>query len=89
MKLDDEQKQKVSGWIEEGLKLSEIQDKLNSEFGFRMTYMEVRFLIDDLGVKLKDKPVEAPAPPPAAPTPAAGTTPTAIGFRIATCGTPV
>ena len=76
MKLDDEQKQKVSGWIEEGLKLSEIQDKLNSEFGFRMTYMEVRFLIDDLGVKLKDKPVEAPAPPPAAPTPAAGTTPT-------------
>ena len=76
MKLDEAQKQKVSGWIEEGLKLSEIQDKLNSEFGFRMTYMEVRFLIDDLGVKLKDKPVEAPAPPPAAPTPAAGTTPT-------------
>ena len=75
MKLDEAQKQKVSGWIEEGLKLSEIQDKLNSEFGFRMTYMEVRFLIDDLGVKLKDKPVEAPAPPPAA-TPAAGTTPT-------------
>jgi hypothetical protein len=74
MKLDEAQKQKVSGWIEEGLKLSEIQDKLNSEFGFRMTYMEVRFLIDDSGVKLKDKPVEAPAPPPAA-TPAAGTTP--------------
>jgi hypothetical protein len=74
MKLDEAQKQKVSGWIEEGLKLSEIQDKLNSEFGFRMTYMEVRFLIDDLGVKLKDKPVEAPAPPPAA-TPATGTTP--------------
>lgn len=72
MKLDDAQKQKVSGWIEEGLKLSEIQDKLNSEFGLRMTYMEVRFLMDDLGVKMKDKPVEAPTPPPAA-TPAAGT----------------
>jgi hypothetical protein len=75
MKLDDAQKQKVSGWIEEGLKLSEIQDKLNSEFALRMTYMEVRFLIDDLGVKLKDKPVEAPAPPPAA-MPAPGTPPT-------------
>lgn len=74
MKLDDAQKQKVSGWIEEGLKLSEIQDKLNSEFGLRMTYMEVRFLIDDLGVKLKDKPVEAPAPPPAA-APAPGAAP--------------
>lgn len=61
MNLDDAQKQKVSGWIEEGLKLSEIQDRLNSEFGLRMTYMEVRFLIDDLGVKLKDKPKEAPA----------------------------
>ena len=74
MNLDETQKKRVKEWIEEGLKLSEIQDKLNSEFGFRMTYMEVRFLIDDLGVKLKDKPVEVPAPPPAA-TPAAGTTP--------------
>lgn len=68
MKLDDAQKQKVSGWIEEGLKLSEIQDKLNAEFGLRMTYMEVRFLIDDLGVKLKDKPQEKPPEPPK-PTP--------------------
>lgn len=67
MKLDDTQKQKVSEWINEGLKLSEIQDKLNSEFGFTMTYMEVRFLIDDLGVKLKDKPKEAPAPAALAP----------------------
>ena len=67
MKLDDAQKKKVSGWIEEGLKLSEIQDKLNSEFGLRMTYMEVRFLIDDLGVKLKDKPQEKPPQPPAPP----------------------
>jgi hypothetical protein len=76
MKLDDAQKQKVSGWIEEGLKLSEIQDKLNSEFGLRMTYMEVRFLIDDLGVKLKDKPQEAPPAPTPAPAPAApGTAP--------------
>jgi hypothetical protein len=78
MKLDDAQKQKVSGWIEEGLKLSEIQDKLNTEFGFRMTYMEVRFLIDDLGVKLKDKapePPPAPAPAPAKPGSPLGTTP--------------
>src|SRR5262247_1161019 len=60
MKLDDAQKQKVSQWIEEGLSLSNIQDKLASEFNFRMTYMEVRFLIDDLGVKLKDIPKEKP-----------------------------
>ena len=70
MKLDDTQKQRVSEWIEQGHKLSEIQDKLDKEFGIRMTYMEVRFLIDDLGVKLKDKevpPPPAPATPPAQP----------------------
>jgi hypothetical protein len=61
MKLDDAQRQKVSQWIEEGLSLSKIQDKLASEFGLKMTYMEVRFLIDDLGVKLKDTPKEKPA----------------------------
>jgi hypothetical protein len=74
--LDEAQKQKVSGWIEEGLKLSEIQDKLNTDFGLRMTYMEVRFLIDDLGVKLKDKPQEKPPelPQPSA-VPKAGESP--------------
>jgi hypothetical protein len=71
MKLDDAQKQKVSAWIEEGLKLSEIQDKLNKEFGLGMTYMEVRFLIDDLGVKLKDKPQDKPPEIPAAKPPQA------------------
>jgi hypothetical protein len=74
MKLDDAQRQKVSQWIEEGLKLSEIQDKLTKELGLKMTYMEVRFLIDDLGVKLKDKPKEPepnlPATAASAPQPA-------------------
>ena len=75
MNLDDSQKQTVRGWIETGLKLSEIQDKLSKELGLSMTYMQVRFLIDDLGVKPKDQPKEtAPAnlaaatqPPKAAP----------------------
>lgn len=72
MKLDDTQKQKVSQWIEEGLSLSAIQNNLASEFGQRLTYMEVRFLIDDLGVKLKDIPKEVPPePPPAAANPPA------------------
>jgi hypothetical protein len=90
MKLDDAQKQKVSGWIEEGLKLSEIQDKLNSEFGLRMTYMEVRFLIDDLGVKLKDKPQEAPpAPAPAAAAPGAAPIETDKGDTLGAGGVSV
>jgi hypothetical protein len=62
MKLDDAQKKKVQEWIEAGLSLSDIQNKLAEEFQIRMTYMEVRFLMDDHGVKLKDKPREtAPA----------------------------
>jgi hypothetical protein len=80
--LDDAQKQKVAQWIEEGLSLSNIQDRLSKEFGLRMTYMEVRFLIDDLGVKLKDIPRERtpeiqPGQPKAggAPPPLAGAQP--------------
>jgi hypothetical protein len=61
MKLDEAQKKKVIQWIEEGLKLSDIQSKLVSELDAKLTYMEVRFLIDDLGVKPKDK--EPPAAP--------------------------
>jgi len=65
MQLTDEQKSKVHEWIGSGLKLSEIQDLLDKEFGIRMTYMDVRLLADDLKVTPKDKeepkkPVEEP-----------------------------
>jgi hypothetical protein len=72
MQLDEAKRQKVSGWIAEGAKLSEIQSRLASEFGIKMTYMEARFLVDDL--KLVPKDPEPPAVftpqaplPPAAP----------------------
>ena len=55
MNLDEAQKQKVSGWIKEGLKLAEIQNKLASEYGLHLTYMEVRFLVDDLKLTPKDQ----------------------------------
>src|ERR1044072_791889 len=62
MNLDDAQRRKVSEWIEQGLKLSEIQTKLGSELGLKLTYMDVRFLIDDLKLKPKDaEPPKAPA----------------------------
>jgi hypothetical protein len=65
MKLDEGQRRKVAEWIEQGHKLAEIQTKLASELGVSMTYMDVRFLIDDL--KLRPKDPEPPAAPPAAP----------------------
>ena len=65
MNLDEAQKQKVAAWLEAGLKLGEIQNKLISELGLKLTYMEVRFLLDDL--KLKPKEQAAPAAPPQSP----------------------
>jgi hypothetical protein len=60
MTLDETQKKKVTAWIEEGLKLSEIQKRLDAELGVRMTYIEVRLLVDDLKLIPKDP---APAIP--------------------------
>jgi hypothetical protein len=62
MNLDDAQKQKIAAWLEEGLKLSDIQKRIDSEFGLRMTYMDVRFLLDDLKLKPKEKETPAPVP---------------------------
>ncbi len=42
MNLDETQRKKVAAWIEEGLKLADIQKRLETEFGFRVTYLEVR-----------------------------------------------
>ena len=61
MNLDEQQTRTVTAWIQEGLSLSEIQTRLASELGLRLTYMEVRFLLDDLKLRPKDK-----EPPPAA-----------------------
>ena len=72
MKLDDNQRQAVAKWISEGAKLSEIQNHLASEFGVKLTYMEARFLVDDLKLTPKDpEPPKVVAPPtaPAAASP--------------------
>ncbi len=64
MSLTDEQKQQVSGWVAAGEGLAEIQRRLESEFGAQMTYMEVRFLVDDLELDLVDKEESKPKTPP-------------------------
>ena len=74
MNLDDEQRNKVAEWIAQGLKLSEIQNRLVSELGVVMTYMDVRLLVDDL--KLTPKDVEPPKPSRLAAQPAGPGSPT-------------
>jgi hypothetical protein len=71
MNLDETQRQTVAKWISEGAKLSEIQKRL-LELGIKLTYMEVRFLVDDLKLTPKDpEPPKVVAPPIAAPKTAA------------------
>ncbi len=61
MSLTDDQKAAIARWLEAGETLSQVQSRLKSEFEISMTFMEVRFLIDDLNLELKKEP-PAPAP---------------------------
>ncbi len=67
MTLNDAQRQQVAAWIAAGAKLSEIQSRLATEFGLRLTYMDVRFLVDDLKLTPKDAEPPKPAAPVAVP----------------------
>lgn len=62
MQLTDEQKQQVAAWIHDGAKLSEVQQRLAEEFGIRITYMEARFLVDDLRLVPQEKAEEPKEP---------------------------
>lgn len=72
MNLEPGQKQTIAQWINEGMKLADIQKRMDTELGIRITYMELRVLVAELAVMPKDppKPVE-PAPKAAAPSPEA------------------
>lgn len=78
MNLNDAQQKTVAEWVADGMKLAEVQTRIGSEFGLQLTYMEVRFLVDDLKLRLKDpeppKPVAPPTPAPAAVAPVAEST---------------
>ena len=54
MNLSDEQKAVVSKWVSEGESIANIQNLLKEHFDLGLTYMDVRFLVDDLGVVYKD-----------------------------------
>ncbi len=54
MTLTPEQKQAVASWIAAGDSLSAVQSKLAEQFKLSLTYRDVRFLVDDLDLQLKD-----------------------------------
>ena len=54
-----DQKREISSWVADGMGLSDIQKKINTDFGIVMTYIDVRFLVDDLNLTLVDEEEEA------------------------------
>jgi transposase len=54
MDVTPELREAVAEWVGEGFSLSEIQRLLSEKFGHTLTYMDVRFLVDDLGLSLQD-----------------------------------
>jgi hypothetical protein len=81
MSLTDDQKKQVTQWLQGGAKLSDVQTRIEKEFGLRMTYMDVRFLVDDLKVLPKDaeqpKSLEPALPKAASPLAPAAAQPAA------------
>jgi hypothetical protein len=67
--LSPEQLAQVEIWAADGANLNQVQDRLKTEFGITLTYLDARLLMLDVGVRIKDKPrepekVEAAAPAP-------------------------
>ena len=54
-KLTPAQITTVAQWVSEGASLSNIQTRLSSELGIAMTFLDVRFLVDDLNLTLHEK----------------------------------
>lgn len=59
MDLTPEQKSAVSEWVAGGASIADVQKRLREEHQVSLTFMDTRFLIDDLDLELV-----APEPPP-------------------------
>ena len=74
MTLTPAQEQALRQWAAEGASLSDLQARLASEFDLHPSYMDVRFLVLDLGIQLAERPKPNPtdlmAASPAKPAPA-------------------
>ena len=68
LELTEIQRREISEWVARGDSLSTIQKNLQDQFQIQMTYMDVRFLVDDLQLDLKD-PQPTPPPPKKEPEP--------------------
>jgi hypothetical protein len=58
--LTDEQVARIREWAEAGDGVPEIQKKLREELDLRVTYLDTRFLLEDLKIELKPTPEPEP-----------------------------
>lgn len=58
--LSEEQIATIRSWAEAGAELSDIQKKLGEEMEIRVTYLETRFLLEDLKIELIPEPEPEP-----------------------------
>lgn len=71
MKLSAEQEQAVRSWVQAGAGLAEVQKRLAEEHGLKLTFLDTRFLVDDLKLtvvspeKLQSQAAKTPAKTPA------------------------
>jgi hypothetical protein len=80
MPLTPEQTQAVTSWVAAGDNLSAIQQKLSAQFKVSMTYRDVRFLVDDLNLALKDAAPKVDASDVTKAAPAKAAAPEKKGF---------
>ncbi|SKB02801.1 hypothetical protein SAMN02745166_03689 [Prosthecobacter debontii] len=69
--LSPEQLAQVEIWAADGATLNQVQDRLKTEFGITLTYLDARLLMLDVGVRIKDKPREPEKVAETAPVPEA------------------
>lgn len=51
--LTEDQIAMIRAWVEDGAQLSDLQKKMEAELDQRLTYMDTRFMVLDLGLELQ------------------------------------
>jgi hypothetical protein len=60
MELSDSQKATITQWVQAGRSLADVQRSLREEFDISMTYLDVRFLVDDLDIPVVEEEADEP-----------------------------
>lgn len=55
-KLAQDQAKQIEQWASAGATLNDIQNRIREQFGLSLTYLDVRMLLIELGIRLQDKP---------------------------------